>query len=200
MNNAILLSGGVDSISLAFWKKPKVAYTIDYGQKPALAEIKAATAVCLALNITHEIIYVNCSELGSGDLSTKIALPIAPSSEWWPYRNQLLVTLAAMRAINQGISELLVGSVLSDGFHNDGTQEFYTLISSLLSYQEGNLIVSAPCLEMSSVDLVIKSAISPEILYFAHSCHKSNIPCGNCRGCNKYREVFQQLRNANWGS
>ncbi len=35
---AILLSGGMDSIALAYWKRPELAITINYGQKPFLAE------------------------------------------------------------------------------------------------------------------------------------------------------------------
>lgn len=39
---AILLSGGMDSIALAYWKRPEIAITIDYGQKPAAAEVVAS--------------------------------------------------------------------------------------------------------------------------------------------------------------
>ncbi len=31
------------------------------------------------------------------------------------------------------------------------------------------------------------------LLKLAHSCHKSNIPCGNCRGCNKYHQTLTEL-------
>jgi len=36
---AILLSGGLDSIALAYWLRPQIAVTIDYGQRPARAVI-----------------------------------------------------------------------------------------------------------------------------------------------------------------
>ena len=38
----IALSGGMDSICLAWWKRPESAITIDYGQLAASAEIAAA--------------------------------------------------------------------------------------------------------------------------------------------------------------
>ena len=38
MNTALLLSGGMDSIALAYWKRPDIALTIDYGQAAADAE------------------------------------------------------------------------------------------------------------------------------------------------------------------
>lgn len=198
MSKAILLSGGLDSIALAYWKRPQFAFTINYGQGPALAEIQASRITCEVLNIKHVIIDVDCSELGSGDLLKKNAIDIAPSSEWWPYRNQLLVTFASMKAISLGIEELMVGSVLSDKFHKDGTAGFYSLLNNLISYQEGGINITAPAIAFSSVDLIVKSGITSDILFNAHSCHKGNIPCSHCRGCYKYIEVIQQLSNANW--
>lgn len=198
MSKAILLSGGIDSIALAFWMKPDIAFTIDYGQAPAQAEITSSKAVCESLCIKHEIISVDCSKLGSGDLLKKNPVSIAPSSEWWPYRNQLLITLASMKAISFDVKELMIGSILSDGFHKDGTSGFYSLINDLMQYQEGNITISAPAIEMSSWQLVIKSGIPSDLLFYAHSCHTGNLPCCNCRGCNKYIEVIQQLSNAGW--
>ena len=31
----LLLSGGMDSISIAWWKRPDVAISVDYGQRAA---------------------------------------------------------------------------------------------------------------------------------------------------------------------
>jgi len=198
MSKAILLSGGIDSIALTYWKRPEFAFTINYGQSPALAELEASKIICEKLNINHLIIDVDCSKLGSGDLLRAKPADIAPSTEWWPYRNQLLVTLASMKAIVLGIDELIVGSVLSDGFHKDGTANFYSLLDNLMQYQEGNLAIIAPAISLTSSELVIKSGISSDLLFYAHSCHTNDIPCGHCRGCNKYIEVIQQLNNAGW--
>ena len=98
MTQALLLSGGMDSISVAWWLRPALALTIDYGQLAAAAEIQAARAVCLQLEIPHEVITVDCRALGSGDMAGQPADALAPASDWWPYRNQLLITLAGMRA------------------------------------------------------------------------------------------------------
>ena len=51
------------------------------------------------LNLEHRVIRCDLSDLGSGDLVGKAANVAAPASEWWPYRNQMLVTLAAMECI-----------------------------------------------------------------------------------------------------
>jgi 7-cyano-7-deazaguanine synthase len=193
MKTGILLSGGIDSIALTYWKKPQLALTIDYGHAPAQAEIRAASAICQALSIPHYIVQVDCSELGSGDLARKAALAIAPVSEWWPYRNQLLVTLAAMKGIALDVGELLVGSVKTDSVHRDGTVEFYNRLSDLLSIQEGNMKISAPALDMTSSELVRVSEIPTHLLSWAHSCHTNNFACGFCRGCRKHFFTLGEL-------
>src|SRR5579885_818491 len=106
MSIALLLSGGMDSVAIAFWKRPDIAFTINYGQLSAQGEIQAAEAVCDSLEIPHEVITVNCGNLGSGDLSGKLPASVAPVPEWWPFRNQLLLTLAGMRAIAIGANTL----------------------------------------------------------------------------------------------
>lgn len=190
---AILLSGGIDSAALAFWKRPKWAITIDYGQKPARGEIRAAAAVCSELEIRHEVVSIDCSALGSGDLAGKAPLEAAPESEWWPFRNQLLVTLAAMRGMALGVDSLMVGSIRADSFHADGTAQFYERLDGLVAMQEGAIRVMAPAIGIEAPDLIRQSGIPASLLAWTHSCHKANYSCGNCRGCNKSRSVFSAI-------
>ncbi|HCE28725.1 MAG: 7-cyano-7-deazaguanine synthase [Burkholderiales bacterium RIFCSPLOWO2_12_67_14] len=195
MKTALLLSGGMDSIAIAWWKRPDVAITIDYGQLPASAEITAATVVAQRLGIAHHVVKVDCRSLGSGDMAGLSANEHAPASDWWPYRNQMLVTFAAMKAISLDVKRLLIGSVLSDGFHRDGTPEFVGALSALLELQEGGMTVSAPAIELSTIELIRISGVPDTELAWAHSCHKSDVPCGDCRGCNKYFKVLEDLNN-----
>tara|TARA_R100000687_G_C6447169_1_gene163406 strand:+ start:448 stop:1041 length:594 start_codon:yes stop_codon:yes gene_type:complete len=189
----ILLSGGMDSISLAYWKRPNWAFTVDYGQHSAKAEITAAHEVTKQLRISHRVINVDCSSIGSGDLINKSASDLAPESDWWPYRNQLLVTLVAGVAVNLGVEELMVGSVKNDNYHKDGSPEFYSQLSKLMELQEGNLQITAPAINLTAAELISTSKVPTEVLSWAHSCHKGNIPCRNCRGCNKYFSEFKAL-------
>lgn len=190
---AILLSGGMDSIALAYWKRPEIAITLDYGQRAAEAEIAAASRVASLLGIEHHILRVDCSSLGSGDLVGTEPIGDAPITEWWPYRNQMLVTLALMKAIQLSVCELMVGSVATDSQHLDGTAEFYEQLSRLVSMQEGGIKITAPAIHMTTVELIKESCISENILLYAHSCHTSNHPCGRCHGCAKYMYVKEQL-------
>lgn len=188
------MSGGMDSIAIAWWKRPQWAATIDYGQKAATAEKLAAAQVCNELGIDHHIIAVDCSALGSGDMAHAAPDRHANSSDWWPYRNQLLITIACMRAISCGIQFLYIGTVKSDREnHLDATPEFVSLMDNLTAYQEGSLRVVAPAIDYTTADLVKEARVPPGLLAWAHSCHKADIACGNCRGCNKYLATFAEL-------
>ena len=194
MKSALLLSGGMDSLAIAWWKRPELAITIDYGQKAAAAEKVASAQVCSELGIAHEVITVDCSSLGSGDMAHSAPNVLATTSDWWPYRNQLLVTLASMRAISRGVGSLMVGTVKSDGeSHLDGTSRFLEMMDQLMSYQEGNLRIIAPAIHLTTGDLIRLAQVPPELLAWSHSCHKANIACGTCRGCNKYLAVYEEL-------
>lgn len=193
MNTGILLSGGMDSVALAYWKRPQFAYTVDYGQLAAEGEIRAASTVCGLLSIQHRIIRVDCRSLGVGDMAGKTPAPISPVPEWWPYRNQLIVTLASARAVLDGISELMLGTVRTDGVHRDGRPEFVGLLSDIMEFQEGGIRVSAPAIGLGAVELVRQSGIPIEILSWSHSCHVSDFACGKCRGCTKHAETMDEL-------
>lgn len=190
---AILLSGGQDSVALLHWLHHDVAITIDYGQNCACAEREASAAVAYDLQVDHYILNVDCSEIGSGDLSGRCALDVAPESEWWPFRNQLLITIAAAKCLSLDVSELHIATVSDDGFHCDGTNEFFDMMNALLQSQEGGLRVIAPAIDMTSVELVRKSGVSRELMAWCHSCHKYNVACGKCRGCLKHFGVLDQL-------
>lgn len=190
---AALLSGGVDSIALTYWQRPEYAITIDYGQRAAPTELATAAEVARSLGIIHEVLHIDCSSLGSGDMSGTATSPHAPVSEWWPFRNQLLLTLAGMRAIAIGVDELMLGSIASDGSHADGRPEFYERIGSLMEMQEGAIRVTAPAIEMSTVELVRRSNAPRELIAWAHSCHTGPLACGACRGCTKHYDVMKEL-------
>ncbi|MGT0195023.1 7-cyano-7-deazaguanine synthase [Burkholderia pyrrocinia] len=193
MRTALLLSGGMDSIAIAYWKQPEVGITVAYGQRAAAAEVRAAAAVCAALGMEHHVIEADLSALGSGDMAGQAPASLAPVSEWWPFRNQMLTTLAAMKAISLNISKLLIGSLRTDGVHADGKPEFITAMSAVLSCQEGGITFEAPAIHLSGPELIRASGIPPDLLAWAHSCHVASEACGMCHGCRKHYETLEDL-------
>ena len=194
MTKGILLSGGMDSAALAYLLRPAIAFTIDYGQVSAKGELRAATHFATELGIQHEIITVDCRSLGSGDLAGSQALAVAPVPEWWPFRNQLLATMAAARAVPLSVQTLLFGSVASDKSHVDGRPEFFFALNALLSMQEGGVGVEAPAMNLSAAELIRQSGIPMSMLAWSHSCHRAEFACGSCRGCNKRENVLVELQ------
>lgn len=189
----LLFSGGVESTCLALIQRPDIALTIDYGQVCAEGEIRAASHIAKLLSIRHEILDAQMGHLGIGDLAGITPGPDIVVSEHWPFRNQMLITLAAMRYAREGVNEIVVGTVKSDHVHTDGNINFLEAMTHVLEVQSPGMMVNAPAHTMSTFELVVKSKIDRELLGWTFSCHRSPIACGSCRGCLKSVELFRNL-------
>lgn len=197
----LLLSGGVDSTSIAHWKRPDYALFIDYGQRAAVAEQRSAAAVANDLDIVFDSLRVDLSSTAGGLMADNRALPGAPSPEWWPFRNQLLVSIAAAWSCRNtdvldrpGSLSILLGCVSGDGErHVDGSARFLSALSALLVLQEGNIALEAPAIDLSTEELVAQSGVPDSLLAWTHSCHVASAPCMECPGCFKRERVLHTL-------
>lgn len=199
MSDLLLLSGGIDSTAVAAWQRPSVCLTVDYGQRTAAAEIRASRQVCKDLGLHHELLTARIPDLGAGDMAGQECSIHSPHSEFWPFRNQYLITLGAMSAMKHVCSRVLIGTVSTDKRHMDGSVGFVESIDQMLALQEGAIRLVAPALSMTSAELVIASAIPRGILGWSHSCHVGDLACGRCRGCQKHVEVMEALSSLNYG-
>jgi 7-cyano-7-deazaguanine synthase len=190
----LLLSGGLDSTALAAAARPPLALFIDYGQRPASAERRAAQAVAAALSLELVELSLDLTGLGGGLLLDERPLPMAPSPEWWPYRNQHLVTAAASLALRRGLDRVLVAAVAGDGDrHADGTPAFYDALDRLLRLQEGGVGVAAPAIGETTQQLLVRSGLTEDVIGWTVSCHRSDLPCGDCPGCWKRTKVMRTV-------
>lgn len=189
------MSGGIDSTCVAVWQRPAGALFVNYGQRPADGELIAARAVTDALGIPIEVLPVDCSALGTGILAGSVALSVAPSPEWWPFRNQLLVTLGAAWALLHDFGTVVIGCVKSDSNrHVDAASDFLERLDVLLRMQEGHICLSAPALGLTSAELVAEAGVPASLLGWTHSCHRDAIACGACPGCVKRLETLEEIR------
>ena len=193
MSELLLLSGGIDSTALAAWRSPALCVTVDYGQRSAEGEILAAVQVCQDLHLSHEVLTARTSSIGCGDLVGESPSVHSPHTDFWPFRNQYLITVASMIALKRGCDTVLIGTVCTDVRHRDGSHEFLASMNHLLGMQEGNLRLYAPAANLTTEELVRRSLIQPATLAWSHSCHTGNLACGQCRGCQKHSEVTQAL-------
>jgi 7-cyano-7-deazaguanine synthase len=190
---ALLFSGGLDSSALAYWQRPDVCLTVDYGQRPAQGELAAARSICSELGLRHETLVVDLKALGSGSLAGGGASGLGRAEEFWPYRNQMLITLAGMRFIAEGLREIIIGAVRTD-VHADGKRPFIRGIDRLMALQEGNVKVSAPALSLKPTRLIEDSGFPDALLGLTFSCHVMEYPCGRCRGCVKHLGTLDRMR------
>jgi len=164
MSTLLLFSGGIESTALAFWKRPDLLLHIDYGHLAAQGELRAARAIATRINLPLNELRADCSTIGSGALAGRPAALPAPASSWWPFRNQLLITLGAAFALNHGIDTLLLGSVASDRLYLDGTANFVNCLRELLGLQEGHICLEAPAISLTTNQLIQQSKIPCSLL------------------------------------
>lgn len=191
---ALLFSGGVESTCLAAMTKPDLALTINYGQVCAAGEIRAAKHIASIIGMSHRVVEVSLGHLGAGDMTGIPSEEVEGRvPEHWPFRNQMLLTVAAMTLAGCGLRELIIGTVLTDRVHNDGTPEFLSAMEQLLQTQLSNFNLSAPAATIHTEDLVRRSGVSRDLLGWTFSCHRSEVACGACRGCKKSIDLFALL-------
>ena len=194
MTALLLLSGGLDSAAIAGVERPSAALFVDYGQLPALAERDSARMVAQHLSIELREIAIDLSALGTGLLVGHAKLEAAPTPEWFPFRNQFLVTIAAAVALRDGYVSVLLGVVAGDGDrHADGTPGFVDTLDTLVSGQEGKVRVTAPHIHTPPAHLIAHSGLPRHILRRTHSCHVGNLACGQCPGCHRRVAVLSAL-------
>lgn len=195
--NILLLSGGIESTCLAYMRKPDVCLTINYGQISAQGEIRAAKNVAEYCSLPHEILTIDALAIGSGQMAGKPVITQAAIPELWPFRNQFLITLAAMKFVERSNVTIAIGAVKGDSSHKDGTKEFIAAMRATLIMQEGNVDLIAPAIDLESLELMRKSNIDTDVLDLTFSCFEAEYPCGRCRGCvkNEYlRATYYEQR------
>jgi 7-cyano-7-deazaguanine synthase len=190
---ALLFSGGLDSTAIAFWLKPEWAITFDYGQRGALGELRAARQISHRLSIKHVELAIPLDQIGTGDLSRHAPLSTAPTSDWWPCRNQQLLSLAAPWALKQRVSQLIIGCLTTDQTHGDASPDFIATMNALFAIQRIAIRVEAPAIGFTKVELMKHAKVPRDILTMAHSCHTGEFACGSCRACNAHRSAMEEL-------
>ena len=172
------------STCIAYRERPDICLTIDYGQIAAPGELTASRLIAKALKLDHEVIKTNVREFGLGLLAgQRIAATKHP--EFWPFRNQLLITLAAMRLYKTAEVHLIIGSVRSDRKHADGRANFLKSMRKILGIQKIDLVLEYPASRLSTESLILDTKIPTEILGYTFSCHSGPLACGRCPGCVK---------------
>lgn len=186
----LLFSGGIESTCLAWQERPDQLLFVNYGQVSAKGEERASRAIAGELNLPLDVMRCDLRDVGSGALAGKEVAGDGPA-EFWPLRNQALITLAAMTYFGK-VSEIILGTVRNDAQHADGRAPFRRAMQRLLQTQL-DCHLRAPAANISSRTLIQRSKVSYDLLAWTFSCHTGEWACGSCNGCRKHDDIKASL-------
>ncbi len=211
----ILLSGGLDSAAnLAFaqhFDDPKLALTIDYGQRAARSEIQAAEKLAAYYGVDHQVLDLKwLGALGGSSLtSTQIDVPQMAANQlddlkkaqetakqvWVPNRNGLFINAAAAIAESKGFQQVVVGFNKEEAAtFPDNSSQFLGVATLSLKYSTSNGIKVACYTDMLMKTEIVEALRNlPQKFPFelVWSCYHSaeetgGKMCGQCESCQRF--------------
>jgi len=205
MNNKVILlaSGGLDSTTMAYWLLDKgidfIPLFIKYGQHCVDTELETLKNVLPKTHINKiEIIDISSVyKYSSSKFINEINLwedAITADDLYIPYRNILILTLAASFAQSLNIKEVYSAFINSNHAKEiDCSKEFFSRMGMMLG-EYGAIKIKMPFLEMTKFEVAqigikVKAPIGKTF-----SCQASSeIPCGACPNCVDRLEALNNL-------
>ncbi len=204
-DSAIIVSGGMDSITLLYEQRERIALGIsfDYGSNHNAREIPFAELHCKRLGIKHITVkldfmhqYFKSSLLDGAD-----AIPEGHyaadnmKSTVVPFRNGIMLSIAAGIAESQGLSNVFMANHGGDHtIYPDCRPEFVSAINEatrLGTY--ANVTVSAPYTNITKGDIARRGAALGIDYSETWSCYKGGDKhCGKCGTCVERREALAE--------
>ena len=205
-DSVIILSGGMDSVTLLYDYQERIALaiTFDYGSNHNKREAACAALHCQRLGIEHIIIPLDfmARYFKSSLLEGAEAIPEGDyndeniHSTVVPFRNGIMLAIAAGLAESRELTRVMMANHFGDHvIYPDCSEEFVRHMSSAMT--AGTYVgvqVLAPYTTISKTDIARigkKLGIDYSLTY---SCYKGGPRhCGRCATC---RERMQALREA----
>lgn len=204
-DSVIIYSGGLDSTTLLYEERERVALavTFDYGSNHAAREIACARYHCALLGIEHLVIelgfmgrYFHSSLLSGAD-----AIPRGSYDEEnmkstvVPFRNGIMLSIACGLAESRGLTRVLIANHGGDhAIYPDCRPGFVAAMDAAM--QAGTydgVTLAAPYTHLSKADLVRRGAALGIDYAHTYSCYRGGEHhCGSCGTCTERREAFLQ--------
>jgi 7-cyano-7-deazaguanine synthase len=208
----VVLSGGLDStVALAEYLERGYliqALSIDYGQRHAQAELRAAYAVAAHYGVRHAV--ADLSELGP--LLGRSALTAhhgtgavdVPDGHYAdesmratvvPNRNAILASVAVGFAVAARADVVVLGVHAGDHpIYPDCRPEFLTALNTLVKVANDGFappVVDAPFLTFDKAAIVARGVALGVPLELTWSCYRGgSVHCGTCGTCVERAEAF----------
>lgn len=203
MKCAVILSGGPDSVTVAYWAKSRGfdvhAVTFDYGQK-AKIEISRAQEIAEALGVTHKVIDLSrLSEIYEG-VTSLVDEDIEVTEEFSdpiivPFRNGVFMAVTVAYAVGIGATHIFYGAHASDEpFYPDCRREFYEAFQEAARLgTETEMVIQSPFSDMPKSGIIRKAVELGVPLDRTWSCYLNGpVHCGRCESCNNRRNAFAE--------
>ena len=193
----ILLSGGIDSSIMALlYKKERFdvhPLFIDYGQRAGKQEWNACKKICLKLHLHNPMRIPVCSisKLHKNLLTSRSSKVESP---FFPFRNLILISIAALYAYESNCNNLAIGIVGRGAVSfPDCSQEFISSLSKSLSLAVNSEIrVFTPLIGFSKGDIINYGSEYGFPYKLTYSCYLGGIKhCGQCAACKSRKEAFK---------
>lgn len=200
----IILSGGMDSVTLLHNRARDIALavTFEYGSNHNAREIECAKANCSRLGIEHIVIplrfirkYFNSSLLSGAD-----AIPEGHyasenmKSTVVPFRNGIMLAIAAGLAESRGLEEVLIANHAGDhAIYPDCRPAFIESMASTMRHGTYNGVsLCAPYTNMTKAQIAGIGAKIGVDFSLTYSCYKGGAKhCGKCGTCVERKEAFR---------
>lgn len=203
-DSVIVLSGGMDSVSLLYDCKDRIALavTFDYGSNHNAREIACARENCRRLGIEHLVIpldfmgrYFKSSLLSGGD-----AIPEGHytsenmKSTVVPFRNGIMLAVACGLAESRGLKNVMLANHSGDhAIYPDCRPGFIDAMSEAM--RQGTydgISIFAPYTSLTKWEIAARGAAAGVDFSLTYSCYKGGERhCGKCGTCVERKEAFQ---------
>ena len=204
-DSVIIYSGGLDSTTLLYEERERVALavTFDYGSNHAAREIACARHHCALLGIEHLVIelgfmsrYFNSSLLSGADAIPDGSYADANMrSTVVPFRNGIMLSIACGLAESRGLNRVLIANHGGDhAIYPDCRPQFVQAMDGAMragTYEGVQL--AAPYTDLTKADLVRRGAALCIDYSHTYSCYRGGENhCGTCGTCTERREAFRE--------
>ena len=204
-DSVIIYSGGLDSTTLLYEERNRVALavTFDYGSNHAAREIACARHYCVLLGVEHLVIdlafmkrYFNSSLLSGAD-----AIPSGNYDEEnmkstvVPFRNGIMLSVACGLAEDRGLKRVLIANHGGDhAIYPDCRPQFVEAMDGAM--QAGTYMgvrLAAPYTHFTKADIVRRGAQLGVDYSQTYSCYRGGVHhCGTCGTCTERKEAFAE--------
>jgi 7-cyano-7-deazaguanine synthase len=188
----LLVSGGLDSTTLAYWLRRKhfdvIPVFVDYGQHTATTE-RASAGRLIPKGFRRSIVVVDLRDIYKGCRSRMLSEPdlwkeaVRDDDLYVPFRNQLLLTAGAAIAVSSGCDAVYSGFIQSNLAAGDCSTEFLTALARL-TFTFGGIRLLYPFKDMSKSEVARLGLKIGAPIAETYSClMRSETACGACPNC-----------------